>query len=75
MNDNMTPYELESIESKLDLSDPFTVLIFLLILSFAQFDNEIVFRDGALYEKISDGHYRKVSVTLDQIKSHFLHLL
>lgn len=75
MNDNMTPYELESIESKLDLSDPFTVLIFLLILSFAQFDNEIVFLDGALYEKISDGHYRKVSVTLDQIKSHFLHLL
>lgn len=64
----MLPDEPESIETKFDLSDPSAILIFVLMLAFGQYENEIVMRDNTLYEKISDGHYRKISVTLDQIK-------
>lgn len=65
----MTPHELESMAPELDFSDSSAILIFLLMLAFSQFDNEVIMRDDGLYEKISDGHYRKISVTLDQIKS------
>lgn len=67
----MTSHELESMEPELDFTDPSAMFIFLLMLLFAQFDNEIVMRDDTLYEKISDGHYRKIPITLDQIKSPF----
>lgn len=65
----MLPHEPEPIETKFDLSDPSAMLIFVLMLAFGQYENEIVMRDNTLCEKISDGHYRKISVTLDQIQS------
>lgn len=71
----MLPHEPESIKTKFDLSDPSAMLIFVLMLAFGQYENEIVMRDNTLYEKISDGHYRKIFVTLDQIKSQLEKLL
>lgn len=65
----MSVYEPESIETNFDLSDPSAMLFFVLMLSLSQYENEIVVRNDDLYEKISDGHYRKISVTLDQIQS------
>lgn len=71
----MSPHDSEYIETKFDLSDPSAMLFFVLMLAFGQCENEIVMRDNTLYEKISDGHYRKISVTLNQIRSQLEGLL